>query len=243
MANPTTQAPERSSLTPDSANDGIAATTPSRRRRIDWRPILLEAFFVVLGVVLALAANEWRQAIVDRRSATTALESIREELDANRQSVLLSLKYHLQLSDTLIVILRQAAARGDSASPPGIRVFSQGFVHPAQLLSTAWETAAATDAVRHMSHDDVLVLARVYDQQRRYATQSEQIGALIYGEIFARGTSGVIRNYANLSSIIGAFWYRECELLLGYDQALTELRGSSSERREVPERCRPRPRR
>jgi hypothetical protein len=221
MADPMTQAPE-----------------PSRLWAIDWRPILLEAFFVVLGVVLALAANEWRQAIADRRSAATALESIREELDANRQSVLRSLRYHLQLSDTLRVIMRQAATRRDSASPPDIRVFTQGFVHPAQLLGTAWETAAATDAVRHIAHDDVLVLARIYDQQRRYATQSEQIGALIYGEIFARGTGAVIRNYANLASIIAAFWYRECELLLGYDQTLTELRAGSAERRELPERCR-----
>ena len=116
-------------------------------------------------------------------------------------------------------------------------------MHAAQLLGTAWETAAATDAVRHISHDDVLVLARTYDQQRRYATQSEQIGALIYGEIFARRTSGVIRNDANLSSIVGAFWYRECELLLGYDRALTELRGSGTDGREVADRCRPRTRR
>ena len=141
------------------------------------------------------------------------------------------------MSDTLRVIVRQAATRGDSAAPASVRVFTQGFVNPAHLLSTAWETAAATEAVRHMAHDDVLVLARIYDQQRRYATQSEQIGALIYSEIFARGTSGVVRNSANLASIIGAFWYRECELLVGYDQALAELRGSS-ERREMPERCR-----
>jgi hypothetical protein len=238
VTTPTTQAPERASLSPNAGADETATTGPSPRLRIDWRPILLEAFFVVLGVVLALTANEWRQAIADHRSATTALESIREELDANRQSVLLSLKYHLQLSDTLRAILRQGVARGDSAAPPDIRVFSQGFVHPAQLLSTAWETAAATEAVRHMAHDDVLVLARIYDQQRRYATQSDQIGALIYGEIFARGTRGVVRNSINLASIIGAFWYRECELLLGYDQALTELRRSSTERREVPDLCR-----
>jgi hypothetical protein len=238
MPNPTTQETEQSSLNPESAAKRNAAAVPSRLRAIDWRPILLEAFFVVLGVVLALAANEWRQSIADRRSAATALESIHEELDANRRSVLASVKYHLHLSDTLRVVLREAAARGDSASPASIRVFTQGFVHPAQLLSTAWETAAATQAVRHMAHDDVLVLARIYDQQRRYATQSEQIGGLIYGEIFARGTSGVIRNAANLASIISAFWYRECELLIGYDQALAELRGRSTERREVPERCR-----
>jgi hypothetical protein len=242
MANPTTQAPELSDAHrgPAAAGASASATRP-RRLVVDWRPILLEAFFVVLGVVLALGANEWRQTQADRRSAATALESIREELAANRQSVLRSVQYHLQLSDTLGVIRRQAAAGNDSASLPSVRVFSQGFVHPAQLLSTAWETAAATEAVRHMAHDDVLVLARMYDQQRRYATQAEQIGALIYGEIFARGTGGVIRNYANLNAIIGAFWYRECDLLLGYDRALAELRGGAAETREVPQRCRPRP--
>ncbi len=80
-------------------------------------------------------------------------------------------------------------------------------------------------------------------RQRAEHGEPGDAGTRAIGPIFARGTSGVIRNYANLSSIIGAFWYRECELLLGYDQALTELRGSSTERREVPERCRPRPRR
>ena len=242
MADPTTQAPELSDTDrgPPAADTGEAATR-ARHRIIDWRPILLEAFFVVLGVIVALAANEGRQALADRRSAATALQSIREELETNRQSVLRSLQYHLHLSDTLGVIHRQTRARGDSVSLPSVRIFSQGFVHPAQLLNTAWETAAATDAVRHMAHDDVLVLAGVYEQQRRYATQSEQIGALIYGEIFARGMSGVIRNYANLSSIIAAFWFRECEMLDGYDRALAELGGNAAQVREVPDRCRRRP--
>lgn len=242
MTDSTTHEVEQSTLQPAPVAKVSASAVPSRLRAIDWRPILLEAFFVVLGVVLALAANEWRQAMVDRRSAATALESIREELATNRRSVLASVRYHLHLSDTLRVVLREGAAHGDSASPASIRVFTQGFVHPAQLLSTAWETAAATEAVRHMAHDDVLALARIYDQQRRYATQSEQIGGLIYGEIFARGTTGVIRNAANLASIISAFWYRECELLLGYDQALTELR-ARTESRELPDRCRRPPRR
>src|SRR5918999_2492495 len=242
MPEPMTQAPGFSDTELAEPDRGSAAPTasplpsPSGRRTIDWRPILLEAFFVVLGVVLALAANEWRQGQAARRSAATALASVREELEANRQSVLPSVQYHLRLSDTLGVIRRQAAARGDSASLPSPRVFSEGFVHPAQLLSTAWEAAAATEAVRHMAHDDVLVLARIYEQQRRYATQSEQIGSLIYAEIFARGMGGMIRNYANLHSIIAALWFRECELLLGYDRTLAELRASTGVR-DVPERC------
>jgi hypothetical protein len=214
-----------------------ALASPLRRRMIDWRPIFLEAFFVVLGVVLALAANEWRQGVSDRRSARTALESIQEELQSNRQLVLASVQYHLALVDTLSAIRRRAAGASDSAQLPDGRVFSQGFVRPAALLSTAWETAAATDVVRHISHDEVLMLARTYEQQRRYATQGDRIGELIYGEIFARGTGGVIRNYANLSSIIAALSFRECELLVGYDQALAQI-GEAILPVELPERCR-----
>jgi hypothetical protein len=238
MTEITTQAP------PDTEPDAADASSiegpvpPARRRAIDWRPILLEAFFVVLGVALALAANEWRQGHVDRRRAGRALESIREELQTNRQAVLGSAQYHMQLMDTLIAIRRQAAAAGD-ASAPDVRIFSRGFVDPASLLSTAWETAVATDAIRHMPHDDVLVLARMYEQQRGYARQGEQVGTLIYGEIFARGTSGVTRNYANLTSIISTFWFRECGLLLAYDRALANLPGAGpSEPAEMPARCR-----
>jgi hypothetical protein len=217
---------------------GAVAGARSRLRAIDWRPILLEAFFVVLGVVLALAANEWRQGVAERRAATTALASVREELESNRQLVLASVQYHLRLVDTLGAIRRQSAGGADSLRLPDARVFGQGFVRPATLLSTAWETAGATDVVRHMSHDDVLALARIYEQQRRYAAQGERVGDLIYGEIFARGPIGVIRNYANLGSIIGALAFRECELLMGYEQALSEIESAPAASREVPEQCR-----
>lgn len=237
MAHATTQTP--SPLRTVDAQPADAPASPPSRRPIDWRPILLEAFFVVLGVVLALGLNEWRQAQGDRRRAATALESIREELQTNRQAVHASVQYHLQLMDTLFAFRRQAPRTGDGTAPD-IRVFSRGFVHPASLLTTAWETAVSTDAIRHMSHDDVLVLARMYEQQRGYATQSQQVGTLIYGEIFAGGTAGVTRNYANLTSIISTFWFRECELLAGYDQALAKLAGARApQRAETPERCRP----
>jgi hypothetical protein len=238
MAEPTTREPELSDTDRVPPEDASAAVGSVRRRVIDWRPIFLEAFFVVLGVVLALAANEWRQSMVDRRAATTALETIRQELATNRAAVLRSLRYHLYLSDTLSALRRQATTSStESSALPDVRLFREGFVRPATLLSTAWQAAAATEAVRNIDHEDVLVLAGIYKQQRRYATQSEQIGALIYGEIFARGTSGMIRNFANLTSIIGAFWYRECDLLLAYDRALAELRGAAAAA-DVPETCR-----
>ncbi|HYJ80185.1 MAG TPA: hypothetical protein VEW03_11310 [Longimicrobiaceae bacterium] len=204
--------------------------TAPGRLRIDLRPILLEAGFVVLGVVLAFAANEWRQAAANRRDARVAQTSVRSELRANRGAVQESLQYHVGLTDTLFTLLRASGPDGSQRPPPpDMRVFSNGFVHPAQLLSTAWDAAGATDAVRHMAYDDVLALAHVYEEQRDYRRQADLVGGIIYTGMFERGMGGMLENYANLANIISAFVYRECQLLASYDSVLARrLEGDSA---------------
>lgn len=213
--------------------------TPSRTR-IDWRPILLEAAFVVLGVVLALAANELRQQHLDRRDAATALRSIREEVVANRGAVAEAARYHAQLTDTLTKLTRAGAAGGADApsSASMSRLFNRGFFHPATLLHTAWDAAAATDAVRHMRYHDVLQLAQIYEFQEGYRRQSENVGQLIYAQLYAQGFDGVAANYANFTSILAAFWYRECQLLHRYDELLAQLDpGAIPAAGEIPQQC------
>lgn len=215
--------------------------TAPGRLRIDLRPILLESGFVVLGVVLAFAANEWRQALANRRDAQTAQTSVRSELRANRRAVQESLEYHAQLTDTLFTMLRSAPAQaGGQRTTPDMRVFSKGFVHPAQLLSTAWDAAGATDAIRHMEYEEVLALAHVYEGQRDYRRQSDLVGGIIYTGMFERGMPGMLENYANLANIISAFLYRECQLLAAYDSVLARpLEGDSATTLPPPPpRCR-----
>lgn len=217
-----------------------------RTRRISWRPLLLEAFFVVLGVVLALGANEWRRSFNDRQSAATALASIRDELLVNRGAVLSSTQYHQQLVDTLSTLLRHASASNPAsgAAMPDPRIFSGGFTRPASLLHTAWDAASATDVVRHMRYADVLLLARIYEEQHEYRRQADQVGQLIYAQLLDQGFQGVVRNYGNLSTLIATFWYRECQLLHRYDEVIPQLTGDApAELPPMPQRCREMPRR
>lgn len=209
------------------------------RLRIDLRPILLEAGFVVLGVVLAFAANEWRQAAANRRDARVAQNSVRSEMRANRGAVQQSLDYHIGLTDTLFTLVRASSADGTQRPPPDMRVFSNGFIHPAQLLSTAWDAAGATDAVRHMEYGEVLALAHVYEEQRDYRRQADVVGGIIYTGMFERGMRGMLENYGNLANIISAFVYRECQLLASYDSVLARpLQGDSAVTLPPPpERC------
>ncbi len=177
---------------------------------------LFEAFFVVLAVVLALAANEWRQHRAERQQGRAALTSIVEELKSNRAAVQVSLDYHSERLQ-LIGQLRREGAR------PSFRDFPRGFVSPAQTFQTAWDAAAETGALGHMEYSTVLDLSRLYARQRRYELQATGVGQVIYGELFRGGVEGVLENYANLAALIGTFSYREKELLERYDEMLASL--------------------
>ena len=195
------------------------------QRRVNWRTLLLEVFFIVLGVVLALGANAWREHRSHLRHAAIALESIRDELEANRQAVDKSLTYHAQLYDTLNTYARPAS-QNDGAAPT-MGVFAGGFINPATTFSTAWEAANVTDAVGYMAYDDVLSLSRVYERQREYYDQQKLVGQNIYTTLFNEGRAGMLRNFENLQSILGTFMYRECDLLERYDAVLPDCRPTS----------------
>ncbi len=211
----------------------MAATNEEKLR---WLPIMVEAFIVVLGVVLALAANEWREHYNRKQHAETALEGILSELHVNRRAIDSALAYHLQLDDTLRGFMRQAS-QGALPYPDG-RLFSKGYIAPATLLNTAWDASNATDAVTDMNYADVLMLSRIYEKQRSYEDQARLGGQLIYAKLFSEGHEGMVRNYANLSTIIATFWYIECGLLESYGQVLAQLgQESEPEFDELPARC------
>jgi hypothetical protein len=107
--------------------------------------------------------------------------------------------------------------------PPDMRMFDRGFVSPAPVASAAWQTASETGALEHLPHPLVLRLSRAYGPQARYERQTETVGGLLYGEMYRGGVTGIAENHRNLSHLIGAFLYRERQLLALYDSTLAVL--------------------
>lgn len=204
-----------------------------RPARIPWRQIFLESFFVVLGVVLALAANEWRRSANERALAREAENGIIAEFETNREAVRNAAVYHLALTDSLMRYLGQTGGPRREVHPG---LFSRGFVSPAPLLSTAWEAASATGAVNRMSYDRVLAYATMYQRQEEYAVQSHQVAEMLYGALFEKGIGGVVGNAQNLQSILSTFWYRECQLLGRYDGILDGIE-NIADREPLPPAC------
>jgi hypothetical protein len=185
-------------------------------RRVRLAPILLEAGFVVLGVFLALVANEWRSEVSARERAAQARAGVVEEIRTNREAVVEIRDYHAHLVDTLRTFPPDGPA-------PSIRVFDRGFANAATTLSTAWDAANATDAVSHMAFDDVLAFSALYAKQRRYERVTEEIGSVIFGEIFERGSIGVTDRFRSLADINGSLLYLEYGLVATYDSVLVRL--------------------
>jgi hypothetical protein len=124
------------------------------------RSALFEAGFVVLGVILALAANEWRQVKADESQSLQAVESILEELKANRDAMAASMEYHHGL-------ITMPTAEHEQGWVPKPRQFPRGFVFPAGVSRTAWETASETGALSKTDFAVVVDLSKIYAQQER----------------------------------------------------------------------------
>jgi hypothetical protein len=201
-------------LEPTTTGHG-AARAAAPRAGGALRAAALEAALVVFGVVLAFAANEWREHRADQARARHAISSILEELRANRDAVASSLEYHMLLLQTI-----EGARRSGVA--PGIESFSRGFIAPASVYRTAWESASTTGAIAGVDFDTLLRLSRVYAQQARYEAQATSLGPLLYGEMYRGGMSAILANYTNLGALVGGLVYRERELLGMYDGALGE---------------------
>ncbi|MEM8486107.1 MAG: hypothetical protein AAF564_11195 [Bacteroidota bacterium] len=195
---------------------------------INWFAIFIEAFFVVLGVFLALAVNNWRDDYNKQQRAEVALKSIIEEIDVNRIAVNEAILYHTGLMDTLYKHMRAYGVAAENK--PGMDVFTGGFVNPAEPLSRAWETANATGVVENMPYTQVLLISNVYKYQEQYEVLSTTFGQEIYRRMFNEGVDGIGDNFQNLAQIIGSFAYTECNLAAEYINVLTSLEDARADR-------------
>jgi hypothetical protein len=177
-----------------------------------------EAFFVILGVGLALAANEWRQNTAAQKQADSALAGILVELEDNRAQVQASHDYHMGL----VGMIQEKMGAGEA---PVVDDFPRGFVSPARVADTAWDVATQTGVVSNMEYATLLELSRMYGLQDQYLSQVESVGGLIYGQIMAGGTQAIADNHRNLLQIIYTFIYREYGLLAAYDAMQTGKEG------------------
>lgn len=181
--------------------------------------IALETFSVVLGIVLALAANSWHDRRVHERAACVALDAIRSELASNDSVLRVRLPYHRAMADSLAALV--ARTRGRDA-PGGLRAIANwsGF-HPTQLLDEAWQTARSTEDLQYLPYSLVIGLSRTYAMQERIGDTSRGFYAAVYTPAFATGGVAAI---AAMQSFLSDLQSNEGGLETQLDSSLARVK-------------------
>lgn len=207
--------------------------TPDKKQKPSRRslgPLILEVFFIVLGVMVALAANEWRENRALAKRTDAALENIRLEILRNQQTLQQRLPYHEALRDSLESYL------------PELRTVSFGQVSERRLgmqrglyfllvYDAAWQTALTSQVLSNVDYETLTVLSTIYQVQEYLKTVEDRTTGIItpanlQGENFYYA---FILFRPAIHDIVGL----EQNLLSLYDDALHHL--SPEDAGETPE--------
>lgn len=169
---------------------------------------------VVLGAILALGLEEWRDTRERTARVDATLDSIADELRANRAMVAAAKQRHAQLVEVL-----GGYAAADELPPR--EVYMYGMFNPAPVGSIAWQTARETGLLVDMPLETVLELALVYDGQERYRSLGQAMLVDIMSDVRRSGMEAVLRDrYTEFIPLATDFASRELSLLRRYDAAL-----------------------
>jgi hypothetical protein len=123
--------------------------------------LLLEAAMIFFAVMLALAAEEWRESRDRLELADRALRSVVEEIRSNLEELEGTGASNVERLEAANAVLAELeAGREQSGADVGLEV--------ALLSSAAWQSAQMSQAVQYLDFDVMRELSEVYEVQDLY---------------------------------------------------------------------------
>jgi hypothetical protein len=183
-----------------------------QKKDFSFKYVLLEGFFVVLGVFLAFNINNYREDLKEQNRSEIALESIYDEIKSNKILLEQSITYNQYLMDTLKVYFKKENIF------PKPSLFHSGFVSRTIFYTNAWDVAVSTNSLHHLDYEQYLKLSELYLKFTNYNKIKDREGLFIYEDIYRKGTFEIGRNYKNLYSIIIGNYYLERELVKKFSE-------------------------
>ncbi|CAM2010000.1 hypothetical protein [Acanthopleuribacter pedis] len=187
-------------------------------KRFDWFSLMIQTLLVIFGVFAGLWVNDWHTNVQNQKDAREAGKRLKMEVENNLKLVTASRDYHRGLSTAL-----KEGGFNQSDKIPSLRIFHRGFISPAAVNDSVWQTAQTTQLTRYMDYEDLLLFSSAYSRQARYVAQADLAGAALYDQLMNNGHHGLCRKWANLLDIIQTFAYREEQLIQVYTRILKDL--------------------
>ena len=161
-----------------------------RPRRIP--AVARDVLLVTLGAVLAVAAEEWRDARATKRRVDVAVSSVHAEITDNLARVQRAAVRHKATADSL-------QAYVDRHAVPSDRLLFSGVFNPAHTHATAWQTARDTRALGDIPYAVALRLGALYEEQESYARAGDALDASMATRIMTDGVkSAFLDRWTNL---------------------------------------------
>ncbi|HEX7324885.1 MAG TPA: hypothetical protein VF292_05985 [Rhodanobacteraceae bacterium] len=144
------------------------APSPERKRwrwlrheAIDLGDVAVQIISVVVGILLALAINDWVQQRQQQKTVDQAMRSIRAELTANRVALRQNARRMFAMANAM------RAAPANRNQPPRLCYAWQHWagIGGINLTDAACQTAIATQALANMPYRQAQAVAQVYGWQ------------------------------------------------------------------------------
>jgi hypothetical protein len=126
-----------------------------------FRAIFVEVVSIVLGVLLALAVNEWRAQRIHDSEAESALQNIKNEVISNQKTLDAIHANNL----TTVELMKEKSGGGEDRK----------FIPGMQLKSSAWQTLLSTGTSNYVDYETILVLSDTYSLQEIYTKTGQML--------------------------------------------------------------------
>jgi hypothetical protein len=188
-----------------SAEPTTAAVPAAATRRREW---LLrgafEAALILVGLLGAFTLNEWEDARTRAARVESLFAAVRAELEANVSRHAPAAAYNSRIAE----LLWSEGNKGVEFLPQS--AYPEGLFKGPSLTSAAWTTAQNDATLSDVPVDTLLMLARIYEAQRRYVDEFDALLNNLYataidpanaavridGIVNPLRVGGVLRDYA-----------------------------------------------
>jgi len=170
------------------------------------RPALTEVLSIVIGVLLALAVNEWNENRIQTGKADEAIQNIVHEIDSNIKLMVIVNKNN----KAVIKLLNNESLASSNEKN------NQQFLPGLQIQDTAWKTLQSTGVSQHIKYSTLYMLSTVYSLQEIY----KKLGYNLIQNVANHRILLSVKDKSVLDSIDSKVFLTDMELIESVESAL-----------------------
>jgi hypothetical protein len=136
---------------------------PNKKRSV-FRSALTEIMSIVIGVLLALAVNEWNENRVHKKRADEAIQNIIKEIESNIKFLNIVNANNKATIELLKGENKPTKSESNSQFVPGL-----------QIQDTAWKTMQSTGVSEYIQYSILYEISNIYSLQEIYKKLGYQL--------------------------------------------------------------------